>query len=301
MVRGLLLCAFFCALAGSETARAEVLFCGLRDTSAVVVGAGGRVYLSLHGVSEPCLAPNGQTVAVTKVETKDPSQRSLWLFSLDKKPAQRVSLGGNQSAYGALWLPDGKHLVFNVWVEGTPYSHWEVGLTDNTGANFRLLTAKLPHGKHQNYSVSGWNLKSGAVYATDSSRLFEIDVDGNVKRSKPLVGWIESEPMPFAANCRCFVGADGHSTVITPEIDPTGEEDEPLGLFLADWNGRKARRIRIKSGFDDLWMEYSGKAILLTTGPARGPQGVYRFDLQTHAIKLALPKAENGTATLDAP
>jgi dipeptidyl aminopeptidase/acylaminoacyl peptidase len=100
--------------------RQRVLALGFLSLSAAAsVAAETRVlrpedHLSLQGVSDPQLSPDGRKVAyvVGTVEGKSKRRSAIWIASTDGSTAPRPFTGGPQNASAPRWSPDGRTLAF---------------------------------------------------------------------------------------------------------------------------------------------------------------------------------------------
>jgi len=124
--------------AGDITARGERTLVWVdRNGVEEVLGAERRAYVY------PRISPDGRRLAV---DIRD-AESDIWVWDFGRRNLQRLTFDPGLNR-GAVWTPDGRHLVFSAQVDGAESLFWQAA--DGSGKPERLTTAApgRPHVPH---------------------------------------------------------------------------------------------------------------------------------------------------------
>jgi len=119
--------------------------------------------------------------------------------SLDRRGTRPAQLH-EETGYQTVWSPEGKQLVFKIFVSG----HWRLGLIQADGTGFQFIGKLSP--TDQDYESPAWAVDGKSLYTQSLTNIYRIDLSGKV-----LVQWKISESL-LNADMNSIIGSNRRPT-----------------------------------------------------------------------------------------
>jgi TolB protein len=212
--------------------------------------------------------------------------------SLDRRGTRPAQLH-EETGYQTVWSPEGKQLVFKIFVSG----HWRLGLIQADGTGFQFIGKLSP--TDQDYESRAWAVDGKSLYTQDLTNIYRIDLSGKV-----LVQWKISESLLNAdmnSNNRIEPAADDPHLLLDADLDKDGPiknwEGPPPAVFLLDIATGKAKRISPVTPYawEPCWLS---EQEYLLTGTRDGKHfEIYKASLTGGTPQLLIKNGSGGTVS----
>lgn len=249
LVAGGAACATQPAQVGSTTAAGEILFTrrlkdGGRPDLYVMAASGSRVRLFLRNAAEAAVSADGRRVAFVR-------DGAIWVAGRDGAGRRRLTTGRGRPAKGVrdfspAWSPDGTTVyfsrleangeegsVFSIRTDGTrlrrlagPVGKWEAWCADDP--------APSPNGRVVAYGAT--DCLHGAPGGIDA-------VDVRTRQPRPILEHFPNERKGWKLWLYDPAWSPDGGRIALAELDPSGEDPDRSGIWIARADGSKARRV----------------------------------------------------------
>jgi TolB protein len=251
-------------------------------------GAGAR---KITAGADPAISPDGTHVAYTELGKE--TVRHIAVIDLASGAKTIFRNVPSENAYGPVWSPDGKQVVFKIFVN----DHWRLGLSQADGTGFELIGELSP--ANQDFESPAWAPDSKSLYSQDLTNIYRLDLTGKV-----LAQWKISDALSNAnmnSNNRIEPAANGQYLLMDADLDKDGPiknwEGPPPAVFLFDTATGKSKRISpvMPYAWEPYWLndqEY------LFTGTNDGKHfAVYKASLNGGIPQLLIKNASGVTVS----
>ncbi len=241
--------------------------------------------------ADPAISPDGTRIAYTELGKQ--TVRHIAVIDLATGAKTIVRDVPSDNAYGPIWSPDGKQLVFKIFVN----SHWRLGLIPADGTGFQFIGELSP--TNQDYESPAWALDGKSLYSQDLTNIYRIDLTGKV-----LSQWKISEALLNAgmnSGDRIDPAADGQHLLLDADLDEDGpikNWDGPSpAVFLFDIATGKSKRISslMPYAWEPYWLN---EQEYLFTGTKDGKHfEIYKTSLSGGSPQLLIKNASGVTVS----
>ena len=265
--------------------------CFSRDDAVWLANLDGTGAHKVVTGADPAISPDGARIAYT--QPGKGTKRHIAVFDLAS--ASKVVPGGmpSDNAYGPVWSPDGKQLLFRIFAG----DHWRLALVGSDGAGFQFLGDLSP--ANEDFQSPAWAVDGKSIYAQDLTYIYQLDLNG-----KALTQWRIAEALSEAdlnSNDRFEPAEDGKSLLLDADLDEEGHlkawEGPPPALFLFDINTGKSKRISPPKvyAWDPCWL--SAEEYLFTSTTDGRHFGIYKLSVTGKEPQLLLNNASGATVS----
>jgi TolB protein len=288
----LLICSvFLISTFPARASDADRHLCFSRDEAVWVSDLDGTGARQITRGADPAISPDGRHIAYT--ELGKGTVRHIGVIDLGSGAKSIFRNLPSDNAYGAVWSPEGKQLVFKLFVS----DHWRLGLIQVDGTGFQFIGKLSP--TDQDYESPAWAVDGKSLYTQDLTNIYRIDLSGKV-----LIQWKISESLLNAdmnSNNRIEPAADDQHLLLDADLDKDGPiknwEGPPPAVFLLDIATEKAKRISPVTPYawEPCWLS---EQEYLFTGTRDGKHfEIYKASLTGGTPQLLIKNGSGGTVS----
>jgi TolB protein len=222
---------------GSDPARR---LCFSRDQGVWLSNLDGTNARKIVTGADPDISPEGARVAYT--ELGQGTVRHIAVIDLVTGAKTSFRNLPSDNAYGPVWSPDGKQLVFKILVS----DHWRLGSIRADGTAFQFVGELSPG--NQDFESPAWAPDGQSIYCQDLANIYRIDLTGKV-----LSQWKISEALPNAdmnSNDRIEPSSDGSHLLLDADLDRDGP--------IRKWGGTSTGGLPFRSKRGQSQTNFSG-------------------------------------------
>lgn len=267
-----------------------------RDSAIYVADLDGKNARKVADGSIPEISPDGSKVAFNTDDPKSDSPvRHLAIVDIESGKVSVLSEMSINNCFGPVWSPDGKSLLFNVYLDG----NWQIGFIHADGTGFRV--AKKGEGHDRWYSMPTWAPDGKSFFCHDLDFIYRFDLGGNLQKKWDLHKLITTGDMN--SNSRMDVSPDGKSMIMDVDMNEDHDRENwdgpPPSLWLLDLGTDQARRLTQKDFFawDPSWIT-SDEFLFISQGPKEDRPSVYRGSVKDQKHPLILKDGRTPSASL---
>ncbi len=204
-------------------------------------GTGAR---KIAAGSSPDISPDGTRIAFTQDGKGADRNIAVAEVATGKVTALKNQIPSN-NCYRAVWSPDGRQLLFNIWTD----NDWHIGLVNADGTGFRYLKKTAPKGKSCHSTC--WAPDGRSLYLQDFDKIYQIGIDGTELKSWTVDAFIPKGS--FSSGSHFAVSPDGRTLLMDAEMDESIKRKDwdgpPPALWTLDLTTLKATRLTPKGFF----------------------------------------------------
>ncbi|HUK12808.1 MAG TPA: hypothetical protein VLW17_05855 [Thermoanaerobaculaceae bacterium] len=257
---GTLLCVAVAAAAAAPPAPAQAPGAGRRlaferEEAVWIAAIDGSGAQRLTAGVDPQISPDGTAVAYTNdTSTAGEVLRAIAVFDLAARSSRVLSAVPSRNAFGPVWSPDGKRLLFAILIDEA----WQVGLIGADGSGFRVVRGAA--GGRSCYGPA-WAADGASFFCQDLETIHRIGLDGQEPWSAEIAKLFPGQDLNSGA--RLVVSPDGRSLLADVDMDEDttieGWDGPPPALFAVDLTAATARRLTPKGllAWDGCWLSPS--------------------------------------------
>lgn len=284
-----LLLSYFATLsiaAGSQLVAFE------RGTSIWIANVDGSNAHKIANGSEPDLSPDATRIAFnTDDSSTNDVVREIAVADLATKKVSLVKGIPSKNCQRALWSPDGKQILFDIWNN----NDWDLALISPDGSDFRYLKKAGP--THNSLWSTCWATDGKSIFAQDLAYLYQINLEG-----QELKKWKLESLFPNAglnSGSRISSSPDGKTLLV--EVDTDEEvtsipdwDGSPPSLWTFELESAKATRLTEKGVLASSGCWLDGTHILFNLHLAKQKQPViYEMEIGKKEMKAMIKDALN--------
>jgi TolB protein len=277
----------------TSAAQSAQHICFSRDRGIWIANTDGTGAHRIVTGDDPAISPDGARIAYTESgKGKGPIRH---IAVIEVSSGKKMVFGNlpSDNAYGPVWSPDGKHLLFNILTG----EHWRFGLIGVDGTGFQFVPA--PPAITADLFSPAWAVDGKSIYAEDLTNIYQTDLTG-----KTLAQWKISDALPNAdmnSNNRIVPSDDGKTFLVDADLDEEGQikswDGPPPGVFLFDIESGKAHRVSPAKvyAWDPSWL--SAQQYLFTSTIDGRHFGIYKTTLSGEKPQLIVNNASSVTVS----
>lgn len=257
-----------------------------------VDGSGARKWSDVKGVSDPCIAPDGKSIALTMDKSRKETELRRFIGIIkapDAKPRVLDAIPAENN-YGPIWSPDGAWLMFSHYSNDTK---WDICVVRRDGSDFRDLTEKL-QGKEDMLSRGWWAPDSQSIYVYDFKRFYQVGLDGREIARMPVTDILGDAELSSDLGFSLNTDRNRLLAEAPMEVNDIPTEDGPPSLiFLRDIAAKTMKRVSPKgiSSVHPSWIP--GENAFTFRGYKDKKFGIYRMEIGASEAKLIVKDADD--------
>jgi len=289
----LLICALTILVLPEAIAESTRHICFSRDRGVWIANLDGSGARKIVTGDDPAISPDGARIAYTESGKGKAVIRHIAVIELASGKKAVFANLPSDNAYGPVWSPDGRQLLFNIFTG----DHWRFGLIGLDGSGFQFVQA--PPAVTQDLFSPAWATDGKTLYAQDITNIYQIDLNGNT-----LAQWKISEALPNAdmnSGNRIEPSDDGKTCLVDADLNEEGSvkswEGPPPAIFLFDVSAGKAHRVSSAKlyAWDPYWL--NAKEYLFTSTIDGRHFGIYKGSLAGEKPQLVVNNASTVTVS----
>jgi TolB protein len=279
--------------AGTPAAESTQHICFSREQAVWIANIDGTGAHKITTGDDPAISPDGARVAYTEPGRGKGTIRHIAVIEISSGKKSVFANLPSDNAYGPVWSPDGKHLLFNIFTG----DHWRLGLIAVDGTGFQFVPA--PPAITADLFSPAWAIDGKSIYAQDLTNIYQNDLTG-----KTLAQWKISDALPNAdmnSNNRIVPSDDGKTFLVDADLDEEGQikswDGPPPAAFLFDIGSGKAHRVSPAKvyAWDPYWL--NAREYLFTSTIDGRHFGIYRTSLSGEKPQLIVNNASSVTVS----
>lgn len=223
----------------------------------------------------PKWSPDGRWIAFVEKTQDNGWLHSVFVMRADGKNERRLTFHHDVSATPGTWSPDSKSLAYSLWLWHE--KRCQLCVVDLETANWRHLIYT------ENEIYTSWSPANKIVFTdTGSSRLIEVDANGQDKNYSPIFRPWDAEPVWTY---------DGSKVVCI------GEE----GMVVMNADGSERRAIRSPQGALQCAISPDGQSVVYSSSRERPQSGfeVFIVDLKDESKRNLVANPMKGDKEVD--
>jgi TolB protein len=242
--------------------------------------------------SGPDLSPDGTRIAFnTDDSSKTDLVREIAIVEVSSKKVTLVKGIPSKNCQRAVWSPDGKQILFNLW-NG---NDWDLALIRPDGSGFRSFKKASP--EHQSLWSTCWSADGKSIFAQDLDYIYRFDLGGQELKKWKVDSLFPNGGMNSGAGMSS--SPDGKTLLIEVEMDEevTNMPDwdgPPPSLWTVDLDSGKTTRLTKKGmlGSGGCWLD-RGHILFNLFSPKEKEPTIYEMDLEKKEIKSVIKNGVN--------
>ncbi len=241
-----------------------------RDGAVWVAAADGTGAVKLAEGVDPCVSPDGRSVAYTQ-DTSGPKgvRRHIAVVDVATRATRVLKSIPSDNSFGPVWSPDGASLLAYVLADKV----WNLALVKADDSAFRYVVQGGP-GVFPCWSAA-WAPDGASIFCQDLSRLSRIALDGKQVWSAPIASLFPGGDLNSGSGIA--PSPDGTKLLVEVDLDEPvlvrSWDGPPPAVFLVDLASGTAKRLTEKGllAWQPEWLDASDFLCVVERKGDRGP------------------------------